>query len=362
MNFIESNQKNISSIVKPIDDRKLNELVQEALKIKREDEPSSLYNRFYLSKYPLSDLSENELDLEYFLKQLMAKYKDAIKVKKQGASYQWININSDKMGNIAYRFYLALNPQNMHEVIKRLASVFSGRNIPLKFKYQLKSKMDECDRIIIYSDSQHLKSVQDAIEEVYKFSAYLFEGAERAVSWLYETKTPNVYIAPETPGISFGEKFADVMFQAKLIFCYLYGMTNSNHSIKLKGEDIKKAQDCMKLIISSLLLRNGLLLSKDNRVIMFNDKNIRTMYDFNSGILTNFNEDFRGFTEVTFFPTVEGKNALFENFYNVSEIKPQSGLKIRYLTPDERIKEINMVLYGDYYKYKKQKEDVILKR
>lgn len=45
-------------------------------------------------------------------------------------------------------------------------------------------------------------------------------------------------------------------------------MTETNDKIKLSGEEAKKALNYMELIVSSLMLRNGLMLSRDGRRIV----------------------------------------------------------------------------------------------
>lgn len=100
------------------------------------------------------------------------------------------------------------------------------------------------------------------------------------------------------------------------------------------------------------MLRKGILLSKDGKCITIKDKNVKTSYDFNSGILVNFNMDSRGFYSVKFFPTDEGRKALLDNFYSVSSINKQPGLEIKYLTPEQRKEELNRALYP--YKYNNQ--------
>ena len=65
------------------------------------------------------------------------------------------------------------------------------------------------------------------------------------------------------------------------------------------------------------------------------------------GYLQKYDE--RGYFEVKFFPTFEGRKALLENFYSVSTIQPQTGLEIRYLTLEQRREEINRILYPHKY-------------
>lgn len=46
-------------------------------------------------------------------------------------------------------------------------------------------------------------------------------------------------------------------------------MTETNDKIKLNGEEARKALNYMELIVSSLMLRNGLMLSRDGKRIVF---------------------------------------------------------------------------------------------
>ena len=46
-------------------------------------------------------------------------------------------------------------------------------------------------------------------------------------------------------------------------------MTETNDKIKLNGEEARKALNYMELIVSSLMLKNGLMLSRDGRRIAF---------------------------------------------------------------------------------------------
>ena len=77
--------------------------------------------------------------------------------KNQNKEYKWVIVNEKNIGETSHRFYIAPNPENMHEIISELVKQFVSQNIPVKFKYQLTSGMEQCDRIIIYSDEQHKK-------------------------------------------------------------------------------------------------------------------------------------------------------------------------------------------------------------
>ena len=346
MNIINPNSGSLETIIRQIDDPIIIGLAQIAFKCNKDTERYNLRDELYTSKYSPKNLEQKELELEYFLKSLQHLN---IRTENQNKEYKWVKINTENMGNISSRFYIAPNPNNMHKMVKKLVETFSTQNVPVRFKYQLTTGMEQCDRIIIYSDVYSKDKVENAIRRVYQENSSLFSGCERSLAWLYDTSIPGVYSTPETPGDAYSNRLAGVILEAKQAFNFLYGIMNSNSKITLNGKDAEQAIEYMKLLITSLMLRKGILLSKDGRCITIKDKNVKSYYDSETGILTNSNMDERGYFEVKFFPTVEGRKALLENFYSVSTIQPQTGLAIRYLTPNQRREEINRVLYP--YKY-----------
>ena len=352
MNIIAPKVDNLEKIIQPIDEILIDGLAKIALKCNSETERYNLRDELYASKYTAKDLDSKEKELELFLQGLDNKL---VRTSNQNKEYKWVKINTENMGDIATRFYIAPNPNNMHEIVRKLVEVFSSQKIPVRFKYQLTTGMAQCDRIIIYSDYQNKGKVEDAIKQVYQKNQSLFDGCERSIAWVYNTKVPNVYIAPETPGDAYSNILTDVILNAKSIFNYLYGLTNKGSEITLMGKDAEQAMNYMKLLIPSLMLRNGLLLSKDGKCIIITDRRVKTHYNLKTGILENSNRDERGYYEVQFYPTPEGRKALFENFYSVSIIKPQEGLKTRYLTLEEWQDEINRYLYPQFYNNNKKK-------
>lgn len=346
MNIFEPKDASVSKIIKPINENIINALAQQCLQIKKDDDMYNLYSKFYETRYSVVDLSLKEMQLNGYLQQLHTKYGNMVRTDLQNSEYCWVKVNTSQMGDIAYRYYLAPNPDNMHEIVKNLTTKFAENSVPVRFKYQLQQKMSECDRIIIYSDFEHRNQVEAQIKNVYDNNPRLFNNSERAISWIYDSQTPNVFFAPETPGSSYGQVFAEIMSQAKQIFCYLYGITDTNNKISLNGDDATQALEYMKLIVCSLLFRNGLLLSNDGRKITVKDKNIRTDYDYKTGVLTNTHQDNTGYYRVTFAPTIEGKNALLKNFYNVSQVQSQSGITVEHLTAEQRKEELYVALYG----------------
>lgn len=329
----------VKDIVRNVDESIIQRLIQICFKIKKDDEYAKVYNTFYSTNFPVKDLSISEQSLNQYINRMIIEPSSAIKSKVQGKEYRWIIINEEMLGNTAFRYYFAPNPNNIHAIVQKLIAQLSERKIPVKFKYQLKDKMDECDRIILYSDFEHQQDIEQVIHNIYQQNPNLFDGSERPLSWIYSSNTPNVYLAPETPGISYGEEFAKTIIEAKEIFCYLYGITDTNNSINLDGEEAKKALDYMELIISSLMLRKGLLLSKDNRRIVFKDK-ITSSYNYKTGELTSYCDDNYGHHSVIYFQNTDGKNALLNSFYEISQMQPQNGVKVEHLTQKERRRKL----------------------
>lgn len=351
MKVFKSKNAKIKNIVRNIDESIIQRLIQSCIKIKKTDEYSTIYSKFYKTKYPVQDLSEKEQRLEEYLNKLVGTKTLNVRTKLQGKEYRWVLIDENHLDTTAFRYYFAPNPSNMHEIVKRLTAELVAKKIPVMFKFQLKDKMDECDRIILYSDFEHQQDIEKAIQSVYQQQPELFDGSERPLSWIYTSETPNVYLAPETPGSSYGEEFARTMIEAKEMFCYLYGITETNHKIKLDGEEAKKALDYMELIVCSLLLRKRLILSKDGKRIIFKD-NIKSFYDYKSGELTSFCDDSYGHHSVAYSQTIEGKNALLSSFYGISQMQSQNGVKVEHLTQQERRRQLYETFgwYADEFK------------
>ena len=349
MKIVKSKSVDLEQIIKQFDESILLELVQLAFQCRKDTEGYNLRNELYKSKYKASNLERKELELERFLQSFQN-----IRTENQNKEYKWVKINTDKMADIRYRFYIAPNPNNLHELVQRLTEAFSKANVPVRFKYQLTTNMEQCDRIIVYTDYNNKDLVEQTINSVYQSSKRLFEGCERSPAWIYDSKTPGVYFAPETPKAAYSERLTDALLEAKLTFNYLYGMTNSNKSITFSGNDTTDAINNMKTIITSIMLRKGLLLSKDGKCITIKDKNVKVSYDYETGTLEHFNIDQNGYTSVKFYQTKEGKQALVNNFYSLSQIKQQPGLQIRTLTQEERQQELNKMLYPEKYNIKKE--------
>lgn len=356
MNIINNNLDNFANIIAPIDDDIILKITQLALKCKKDTERFNLRDEIYISKYSGANLEQSESQLEQILQ---SQFGSNVRTENQNQEYKWVKINTQNMGEISNRFYIAPNPQKMHELVKRLVESFDFQNVPVRFKYQLTTRMEQCDRIIIYSDEQHKKQVEAAIKSVYDKNQQLFDGCERAIAWISATSIPGVYSTPETQGEAYSNVFADIILEAKKTFDYLYGITNKKTTISLKSKDAEQAMEYMKLIISSIMLRKGILRAKDGRIIKLIDKNVKVNYDYDTGILTHTNIDDRGCFEVKFEQSVQGKDALLRNFYSVSKISPQKGLSIRYLTQQERKDEVNRMLYP--YKYEQQQTSSIKK-
>ena len=342
----QNNGELLKGKVKSVDDTILEQLSDIAISMRRDDEQDTLYSKFYESKYSASHRSDIARKDANLTTKLNSQDDQLLETSLQWKEYRWIQILKDKIGTTAFRFYLAPNPNNMHEIVDKLVMQFIKQRVPVKFKYQQEGKMSECDRIIIYSDATNRDKIEECLAEVYRNNPQLFYGSERALPWLYESKVSEIYVAPETPGSSYGKEFARAIMESREIFCYLQGVTEANPSVVL---DKDYAKNYLKQIIGSMLLRNGLLMSNDGMRVVCNDNNISTVYDYKTGKLTNRNEGQQMYSEAIFMPTQEGKTVLLNNFYNVSKIEPQPGTMVQHLTPEQRRIQLDKNLHP--YKY-----------
>lgn len=254
---------NIEEIIQSIDDLIILGLSRIAFKCSKETESYNLRDELYASKYKPIGLEGREIELEKFLQQQVG---ENLRIKNQNKEYKWVIVNEKNIGETSHRFYIAPNPENMHEIVSELVKQFISQNIPVKFKYQLTSGMEQCDRIIIYSDFDNKDRIESEIKKIYQQNQNLFSGCERLLAWLYTTSIPDVYLAPETPGEAYSNRLTEVILTAKNTFNFLYGITNSNQKITLAGKNAEQALEYMKMLIGSLMLRKGILLSKDGSV------------------------------------------------------------------------------------------------
>ena len=82
------------------------------------------------------------------------------------------------------------------------------------------------------------------------------------------------------------------------------------------------------------MFRKGLLLSKNDTMLAPTEQ-FSINYNNDTGVLTHILWTTAGVTLVKFLPNAYGKEALIDNFYSVSNIKPQQGVKIEHLTREE---------------------------
>lgn len=243
MKIINPKVGNIEEIIQPIDDLIILGLSKIAFKCDKETESYNLRDELYASKYKPTGLEEKEIELE---KKLQQQVGENLRIKNQNKEYKWVIVNEKNIGEISHRFYIAPNPENMHEIVLELVKQFVLQNISVKFKYQLTSGMGQCDRIIIYSDFDNKDKIESEIKKVYQQNQNLFSGCERSLAWLYTTSIPDVYLAPETPGEAYSNRLTEVIMTAKNTFNILYGITNSNQKITLAGKNAEQALEYMK--------------------------------------------------------------------------------------------------------------------
>ena len=117
MNIINPKSGNLENVIQPIDDSIIMKLVQLALQCKKDTERHNLRDEIYNSKYRANNLETKELELERFLQQIANAN---IRTENQNKEYKWVKMNTSNMGDISYRFYIAPNPEQMHEIVKKL--------------------------------------------------------------------------------------------------------------------------------------------------------------------------------------------------------------------------------------------------
>lgn len=342
--IIESKDYYDSSYIKPIDEQIFHDIVKLVYNFDLNDE-SILYESIYQSKYKDPNIDAYKTELDETINRLKMNANKKIETDNQGSSYEWVYLKRNEIPMTSYRFYFGVNPEFMHIVSKELTIKLYNLDIPVSFKYQKEAIKNNCDRIILYVDSKNKDAVEKAIEEIYNEKPELFKGSERALSWIYNSNVPGVYFAPEcfNRSKSYGEEVARSIADSKKIFNYMFGVTDSNPFV---SRNPQKELEALKEIVLSVMLRNGVLLSKDGRRISSKELGIKTFYEMDTGVLKNLIDDPHGlYHEVKYSPTKEGRLALIDNFYSVKDVRKREGMQTKTLTREERLKEIYNFLY-----------------
>lgn len=297
-----------------------------------------IYETIYKSKYSSFPSETEKMQLNAKL-DFMKRRNPLLETDKQGSSYEWVYINRKGMGEEYFRYYFGINPMNLYKLVEKLTEKFSGAGIPVSFKYQQEGKRKSADRIILYIDSVHKNDVERLINEVYLENKELFNNSERVLPWVYESSTPNVYLAPESVNHqkSYGEKFAAALLAAKKIYHYLYQDDKVRSSEQL---------EMLKKIVLSAMFRNEVLISKDGGRIIMPEQDIATFYDKEKNVLRNVIDEKNGnYYEAVFDSSFEAKKSFLENFYYVKSVVNKPGVQKRVLSRSERIREIYNFLY-----------------
>ncbi len=92
-----------------------------AFKCNKATESYNLRDELYASKYRTTGLEEKEIELEKFLQQQVG---ENLRIKNQNKEYKWVIVNEKNIGETSHRFYIASNPENMHEIVSDLVKLF----------------------------------------------------------------------------------------------------------------------------------------------------------------------------------------------------------------------------------------------
>ncbi len=327
----------ITSKIKEFDEQQFFDIVKFVNDLDVEE--YDIYEALYKSKYSSFPSETEKRQLDDVLNN-MKRVNPLLETEKKGSGYEWVYINRKEKGEETFRFYFGINPMNMYKVVEKLTEKFASKGLPVSFKYQQEGKRNSADRIILYTNYDYKDDVEKAINEVYLDNKELFNDSERALPWIYESKVPNVYFAPESLDHrkSYGERFASALMDSKKVFHYLY------------QED--KVKDCsqlevLKKIVLSSMLRYGIFVNKDGKRVYTSEQGIVTFYDKGTNTLRNvIDEKNDNYYEVVYDSSFEGKKALLDNYYSVKTVKEQQGVKVRVLSRSERNKEIWNYLYS----------------
>ena len=329
--------QSVTSNIKEIDEEQFYNIVKYAINLDVDE--FDIYEELYKSKNNVFPDSSEKDALDYKLNTLKQD-NPLLETEKQGQSYEWVYINKKEKGEESFRYYFGINPMNMYKLVEKLTEKFITKGIPVSFKYQQESKKKLADRIILYTSYLHKEEVENVINEVYNENNELFFDSEKALPWIYESNTPNVYIAPESSNHekSYGERFASALIDSKKIFHYLF------QEDKIRNE---QQLEMFKKIVLSTMLRNGIFLSKDNKRVLTVEQGITTFYNKENNILRNVIDDKNtNYYEVEFDSSLEGKNAFLNNFYFVKSVTKQQGVQTRVLSREQRNREIWNYLYA----------------
>lgn len=350
-NIPQEHQDYINNI-RPIDQNRMNEIVNFMLnEITQKDNSTSIYRKLYKTAYKIPSTQAKEDSLLNYIKYLSSTHPNKIYTENQKTSYQRIFINTKKNDlDIRARLYISPLPENMHELTRELLNTFHKNGDALQMKFHLQAKINDkaCDRIVIYPQTGNLKLVEKSIQEVYEKRPDLFYGCEHPLPWNYQTtyNTPGVYFAPEILGKdkSYGQIFAETLIEAKETLFYLYGITNKHKNVLLTETFFEYAEK----ITSSLLYKNGLLITQDNRHPICHDRN-ETFYNYDTATLTHRWTDKNNIVyETTFPPTPEARQIYFSNFYNVHKMPNKHGIQTITMTTQEYLERQNERIYSNF--------------
>ena len=136
------------------------------------------------------------------------------------------------------------------------------------------------------------------------------------------------------PNSSYGSDVCGAIMTAKDTFRYIYGIKSSTPAQTYRGIYVTMIYQNLEILIASTMFRKGLLLSK-NDMMLAPTEQFSINYNNDTGVLTHILWTTAGVTLVKFLPNAYGRQALIDNFYSVSNIKPQIGVKIEHLTREE---------------------------
>jgi len=327
----------LQTYIKGIDEKVISLIIKKILTISIDDDIDAIKASLFASSFPFIPKSKAQDIVLPALSEVKTPAGKKLSIDDQDEEFYTIQFNKRKKFTPEYCLNIGINPARLGEISALLATDFAAASVPTTMKVQ-KVPGSDMHRLAFLTDRENKADVEKVIQQVRKKNVKLFKDSERALPWIYDTDVMNVFMHPVIPGEqSFDDMFAQSLADVKKTFNYLYGIKASRRRVQINTEE---GLNYLQLLASSTMLRSGILLTKNDKLISLKDKNIQTRYDSNSGDLVLTNTSDSGTTEVVYTDSHDARITFLKNFYNISSMEPSRGVLVNHNGKDKDDKDI----------------------